>query len=187
MTDAFDDRRKTLEEGFFKKQNESLLRKMKESSERAASKEEIRQHTGIANEKLLDALAAMKLGAGATMVMSMLPVIEVAWADGVVTEKERAVLLEQSSSLGIKPGSDAFLFLAHWLDERPDPSWYKLWVEYIEGVCSKLSAEKKATFKAELLGRARHVAEASGGVLGLGWAVSAAEKKVLDRLAKAFD
>ncbi len=187
MTDAFDDRRRVLEEDFFKKQNESLLKKMKESSARAATKNELRQQTGISDDKLLESLADMKLGSGATMMMSMLPVIEVAWADGVISDKERSVVLEQAAGLGIKPHSDAFLFLAQWLDERPDPSWNKLWVEYVKGICSKLSAEKKATFKSELLGRARHVAEASGGVLGLGWSVSAAEKKVLDRLAKAFD
>ena len=40
--------------------------------------------------------------------------------------------------------------------------------------------------KREVLGRAQRVAEATGGILGIG-KVSAAEQRVLDEIAKAFD
>lgn len=186
MTDAFEDRRRVLEEEFFKKQNEALLKKMKDAAQRAATRDELRTLTGIAQEHLLDALSTLKVGSSAALVISMFPLIEVAWADGKVSEVERKVLLEQANSLGIKTGTPAANFLAQWLEERPDASWEKLWFEYVGAVCEKMPADDKALLKAEVMGRARHVAEASGGVLGLGWQVSSAEQKVLDTLSQAF-
>ena len=87
--DAFDDRRRALEEEFFKKQNEALLKKLNEESSKAHSKEDITRLTGISNQKVLETLAEMKLGSAATLVMSMFPLIEVAWADSALVEELR--------------------------------------------------------------------------------------------------
>jgi len=184
--DAFDDRRRALEEEFFKKQNETLLKKLNEESSKAHSKEDIARLTGISNQTVLDTLAEMKLGSAATLVMSMFPLIEVAWADGVLDAHERKVVLEQASNVGIKPGSDAGAFLARWLDEQPEFAWHALWSDYVRELSKKLTPESREMLKNELLGRARLVAEASGGVMGLGFNVSAAEKKVLEKLERAF-
>lgn len=185
-TDAFDERRRALEEQFFKKQNEALIHKMKEAAARSVSRAEIKALTGISQDRLLDVLADMKLGAAATMVVSAYPLVAVAWADGTVTDKERRVVMAQAGALGIKPGSEASLFLSQWLEERPEESWHQVWADYVGELCARLKPEDRALLKAEVLGRALHVAEASGGVLGKGWSVSAAEKAALATLEKAF-
>lgn len=182
----FEDRRRALEEQFFLKQNEALVRKLKEASARSATRAEIQELTGISQPHLLDALADMKVGSAATLVMSMFPLIEVAWADGAVSEQEQRLVLEQANALGIRVGTEASIFLAHWLDERPDETWHTLWTQYMGELCQLMSADDRVLLKNELLGRARHVAEASGGILGRGWSVSGAERAVLDRLALAF-
>jgi tellurite resistance protein len=120
-------------------------------------------------------------------MMSMLPLVEVAWADGEIDAKERQVLLEQSSALGIKQGTEAALFLSHWLDERPLPSWHQAWANYVGALTKVMKKADAERLKTDVLGRARLVAEASGGILGLGFAVSAAERTCLEQLAKAFD
>lgn len=183
----FDERRRSLEEQFFQRQNEALVRKLREAASRNATRDEIRELTGISQQHLLDALADMKVGAAATLVMSVFPLIEVGWADGNVSDKERRVVLEQAASIGIAPGTEASLFLAHWLDERPDERWRQLWLEYVRELCRLMPEEDRALLKSELLGRARHVAEASGGIFGRGWSVSAPEREALERLARAFD
>ncbi len=184
--DAFDDRRKALEEEFFKKQNETQLKKLHDAVVRVSTKEDIARLTGINNPGVLNALADMKLGQAATLVMSMYPLVEMAWADGTLDPKERQVLLEQASNLGIKQGSEAATFLARWLDEQPELSWHGLWADYVRELSKKLSAGDRELLKNEILGRARLVAEASGSLLGFGFGMSQAEKHALERLEQAF-
>ncbi len=184
--DALDDRRKALEEQFFKKQNESLTQKLKDDAAMATSKEDITRLTGISNQTVLTHLAEMKVGSAATLVMSMYPLIEVAWADGVLDERERKVVLEQAANVGIKPESEAGVFLARWLDEQPEFAWHALWADYVRELLKKMPVESRDLLKNEVLGRARLVAEVSGGLMGLGFNVSAAEKRVLEKLERAF-
>lgn len=185
-SDAFDDRRKALEDQFFKQQNEAALQKLKDQQAKAATKEEITRLTGITNAAVLDSLANLKLGGAAIVVMSMFPLVEVAWADGSLDEKERKALLQEAERAGIKPGSEAALLLANWLDERPELSWLQLWTDYVSELTKKLNHEDRELLKNEVLGRARLVAEASGGFLGVGFTVSAAEKRALEKLEAAF-
>lgn len=185
-SDAFDDRRKALEDQFFKQQNDAALQKMKDQQARAATKEEIQRLTGISNPVVLDALSNLKLGGAAVMVMSMFPLVEIAWADGKVDDKERRIVLQQAENVGIAQGTEAALLLAQWLDEKPELSWHQLWTDYVAELVKKMKTEDRELLKNEVLGRARIVAEASGGLLGAGFAVSGAEKRVLEKLEKAF-
>lgn len=186
-SDAFDDRRKALEEQFFKQQSEAALQKLKDQQARAATKDEIQRLTGISNPVILDALANLKLGGAAVMVMSMFPLVEVAWADGKVDDKERLVVLQQAENVGIAKDSEASLLLAQWLDERPEQSWHQLWADYVSELVKRMKTEDRELLKNEVLGRARLVAESSGGMLFSGFAVSAAEKRVLEKLSLAFN
>ncbi|MCA2978381.1 MAG: TerB family tellurite resistance protein [Myxococcaceae bacterium] len=185
-SDAFDDRRKALEDQFFKQQNDAALQKLKEQQVRAATKEELTRLTGITNAAVLDALASLNLGGAAVLVMSMFPLVEVAWADGKVDDKERRVVLQQAENVGIGSSSEGALLLARWLDEKPELTWHQLWADYVGALVQQMKPEDRELLKNEVLGRARLVAEASGGLLGAGFAVSAAERRVLERLEQAF-
>ena len=52
-------------------------------------------------------------------------------------------------------------------------------------LAAQLSPSQRTALRAELVERARHVAEAAGGFLGLG-SVSEAEKQVIAELEKPF-
>ena len=60
------------------------------------------------------------------------------------------------------------------------------WKDYVRALAETMSAEDRRFFKGRVLDRARGVAEAAGGFLGIGSKVSAPEQKVLDELASAF-
>jgi hypothetical protein len=53
-------------------------------------------------------------------------------------------------------------------------------------VNKQLEPHERKRVRDALLQRARAVAEASGGFLGLGPRISASEQRVLDRIAEAF-
>lgn len=184
--DAFDDRRKALEEQFFQNHEKALVQKMKDAAAKQSSREELQRLTGIANEQVLDALAGLKMGGAATLVMSLYPIIEVAWADGVIDARERTVISDLAKTIGLEKDSPAFEYLQKWLDEKPELSWQTLWADYVKALCAKMKPDDKALLKATVLGRARVVAEASGGFMGLAFRMSEAEKKVLEKLELAF-
>jgi hypothetical protein len=56
----------------------------------------------------------------------------------------------------------------------------------VKALVALMKPDDVALLKATVLGRARVVAEASGGFLGLAWRLSDAEARALDRLALAF-
>ena len=76
--------------------------------------------------------------------------------------------------------------LEGWLGHRPDGRLLEAWGEYIVGLCSKLEPSEKHALRDEVIGRARAVARATGGFLGLGNPISAEEEIVLQELEKAF-
>ncbi|MFZ5441023.1 MAG: hypothetical protein ACOZQL_13530 [Myxococcota bacterium] len=184
--DAFDDRRKALEDQFFQKHDQNLVQKMKDAALKQASRDELQRLTGIANLQVLEALADLKLGGAATLVMSLFPIIEVAWADGVIDQRERTVIADLARTIGLEKDSPAYEYLTKWLDEKPELAWLDLWTDYVKALCAKMKPDDKALLKATVLGRARVVAEVSGGFMGLAFRVSDAEKKVLDKLEAAF-
>jgi len=185
-SDAFDDRRKALEEQFFQQHEKELVQKLKDAAEKKHSREELQKLTGIANEQVLDALSELKLGGAATLVMSLYPIIEVAWADGVIDAKERAVIGDLAKTIGLEKDSPAAAYLSKWLEEKPELSWFDLWANYVKALVAQMKPDDKAMLKATVLGRARVVAEASGGFMGLAFRMSDAEKKVLEKLELAF-
>lgn len=187
MAESLDDRRKSLEEQFFKKHDAELVQKMKDAAEQEASKAELQKLTGITDEAVLEALAALKIGGAASLVMSLFPVVEVAWADGVIDEKERQALLDASKSIGVEQGTPAFEFLSKWVSEKPELAWFDLWAGYVKALVANMKPDDKAMLKATVLGRCRTMAELSGGFLGLAFRLSDAEKRVMAKLESAFD
>jgi hypothetical protein len=61
------------------------------------------------------------------------------------------------------------------------------WGEYIVDLCANLGEGEKTLVKEDIIGRARAVAKAAGGFMGLGSKISAEEEIVLIELEKAFD
>jgi hypothetical protein len=186
-TDSLDDRRKALEEQFFQQHEKELVQKLKDAAAKEASRDELQHLTGINDPAVLDTLASLKLGGAATLVMSVYPVIEVAWADGQMDEKEKAAVLDAAKQIGVVQGTPAMEFLQKWLSEKPEPSWHTLWADYVKALVKNMKPDDKALLKATVLGRALAVAESSGGFLGLAFRVSGAEKAVLAKLEAAFN
>jgi len=109
----------------------------------------------------------------------------VAWADHAVHDDEHAAVLRAAEESGVAPGSPARQLLDEWLDERPSPALLEAWKSYVAALDGVLDAATRTALRDDLLRRARHVAEAAGGFLGMK-KVSAGEQKMLDALEQAF-
>lgn len=187
MTDEFlGDRRAALEEAFFAKQNALLRQKLKDSWEARAKKEALAAASGIADDTVLERLAALGIGPDTTAALSLVPLVAVAWADGSIDEKERRAILSGAEAAGLGKQDVGYQLLERWLAERPSPELLASWKDYTAALSATLSHEARGALKQALLARARAVAEAAGGFLGIGRKVSAAEEAVLNELASAF-
>jgi len=180
------ERRKALEEEFFRKENARLaadlhLKRLSEESKAAMSR-----LSGIADDAVLDKLVELGIGAETLAALTLVPLVEVAWADAKMDARERDAILKGAEAQGVAPGSAAFALLQDWLDERPAPRLLAAWRDYIGALCEEMLPEDRKALKREVLSRARTVAEAAGGFLGLGGRVSREEEQVYGILETAF-
>jgi hypothetical protein len=181
-----DDRRKALEEEFFARQNQRLLRELQETTAAQERLEALAAASGITDPAVLQGLATIGLDSDTVAALTLVPLIEVAWADGRLESKEQSALLAAAEQAGLRKGSPGYLLLAEWAKERPSPQILAAWKAYVVALSSTLDAQAKQALKQDLLGRARAVAEATGGFLGLGSRISSAEQAVLTELEQAF-
>jgi hypothetical protein len=89
--------------------------------------------------------------------------------------------------LGHGPDSASYHLLEHWMDEPPSPELFAAWRNYVAAILDTMpSTGEKLTLQEWLMGRARRVAAAAGGVLGV-HAISKSEQAALEALQNAFD
>jgi hypothetical protein len=80
-----------------------------------------------------------------------------------------------------------YALLKEWLRQRPPPTLLEAWQHYVQGLCATLSPRERAELKDDLLSRARSVAEATGGFLGLTSRVSREERAIIEKMEAAFE
>ena len=180
---AFDGRR--MEDSFFIQQDKELIEKQKALMRLKKTKEELRGVSGINNDAVLQKLVELEIRPETLVPLSVIPLVAVAWADGSVSKNEEASVLAGARAMGIHEDSAGYGLLKSWLARKPSKGMLEAWSQYVRGIGEKMTAQEKEKLKHELLSKARQVAEASGGVLGMN-AVSPEEKAVLAEMEKAF-
>lgn len=184
--DLLGNRARTLEDRFFLEQDRILIEKHRELKRMQESRQALSAVSGVTNEKVLQRLVELDIQAETLASLAVVPLVEVAWADGRIDDREREAIKRASAESGLAKGSPDFELLDRWLSHRPGPELLEAWHHYVQGLCELLTPEEKEALRADFVGRARRVAEAAGGFLGLTSGVSAGEQRILDRLDSAF-
>jgi len=182
---ALEERGRALENQFYEKQDKEKLAAMKEKLEDQASKEDLRKASGMTDDAVLDKLVHLGLKANTIAALSLVPLIEVAWADGEIQDNERTAILQGAHGKGLEQGTDGYELLQTWLKAKPSSDLLDAWEAYIKALASQLNDEQNRLLKNQIVGFAKMVAAAAGGFLGIG-RVSASEEKVLARIESAF-
>ncbi|MEE9559579.1 MAG: hypothetical protein V3V64_02240 [Acidiferrobacterales bacterium] len=179
-------RRKALEDSFFAKENEKLRQALQEKKSAQANREALSAASGVTDDTVLDELIALDISSDTLAALSLVPLVEVAWADGSIDEKERSAILAAAAHAGLERDGASYQLLQGWLAVQPESKVLAAWKDYVAALSNTLSADANAALKQDLLGRARSVAEAAGGFLGLGSKISSAEQAMLNELEQAF-
>jgi hypothetical protein len=180
-----EEQRRRLEDTFFLEKDKVLIEQLRTMKKMRETKTALAEVSGIKNDAVLEKLLALQIRPETLAALSLVPLVEVAWADGSVSKEEEAAVLRAAESIGVKKGNIDHPLLKEWLMVKPPSTLLEAWDHYIAGLCEKLSTSEIAALKADILGHARSVAEASGGLLGIG-AVSKEEKEVLKKMEASF-
>lgn len=178
---------RVLEESFFQTKNAELLGDFREHLAKLERKEQLADACGIHDEAVLERLAALKIGPETLAAVALVPLVEVAWADGKVQADEHAAVMKAAEHAGIQRDDDAFALLDDWLNHRPTPEMLEAWKRYVVGLCDAMDDDDADRLKHDLLDRARAVAQETGGFLGFGKRLNPADAAMLEELERAFD
>jgi hypothetical protein len=184
--DIFKEREHSLEEGYFRQHEAKLIEKLRER----AKVDEIVEALAVKLQTDDPALVRRIMALGVTLdtgaAFLLAPLVQVAWAEGAVTDREREKVLRIATERGIDTSSPAYTQLQEWLRTRPADAVFDTAIETIKTGISVLTPAERADRVKRIVDACREVASASGGLgrlLGLGTGVSSEEESILDAMA----
>ena len=187
MASLLDDRRRALEESFFAKKNEQLLDDLRAELAQADRKRALAESAGIDDENTLDLLLEADISATSIIAFKLLPLIEVAWADDSIDQRERDAILSAAEAGGIQSSEVTYQLLQNWLHQPLTEELKTAWRAYAGALAESLSESQYEAFRSEVLGKAHEVAQSAGGILGIGNKISSVEERVMADLRRAFE
>ena len=181
------ERGRALENEFFEKQNRHLIEDLRAAKQRGEDRAELARACGVEEARVLDMLLDCDVSAETVPALVLVPLLMVAWANMNVARAERFAILEAAADYGIEAGTPAYALVEEWLKTRPPDALIDAWHDYVEILRQVMDPADREEFAASTMRRAREVAQAAGGVLGIGPKTSRQEQAALDRLERAFD
>ena len=177
---------KALEDAFFAKENARLLQQLRDRAKQQERRAAMREVVRVDDDALIDRLIGLGLEPGTMLALQLVPLAAVAWADGQIEPRERDAVLKAAAAQGVTSDSVAGQMLNSWLVQQPSAELVDAWTSHMRALWPLLSPKERADVRASALERARSVAEAAGGFLGLTSRISPQEKAVLDGLAQTL-
>ncbi len=180
--DPLRERGRALEAEYFHRKDQELIARIRARAAAQATERELGELTGIDDADILHELQVLGFTPGTIALLPLMPVLQVAWAEGGVTPIERDLIEQLATARGIAPGSEADAQLMDWLANRPSDEIFdgatrltRALLDAGSPIVGELTAEA-------LVHHCEQVAAASGGIFGRG-RVSRDEKALLESIA----
>lgn len=185
--DGFAERKRALEEDYFRKKEQELIEQMRRRTLAQAERQELAALTGVADEEILTTLQELGYTRETVRLLYLVPLVQVAWASGKVTEREREMVLEAANLCGMGEGSQVHQQLTEWLDERPEQEFFDQTLRLIRDITETLPTDKRQAGRNSLVTFCTNIAAASGGILGFGNKISQSEQEVIEQIATELE
>jgi hypothetical protein len=185
LKDSLKERGRALEEGYFRAQDAKLLERLREDAKLEEIVLALAEMLQVEDPDLLRRVIALGVRLETGPAFLLAPMVQVAWAEGKVTEGERQTVLSFAAERGVAAGSPAHAQLLKWLEERPSDELFDAAMAVLRSGLAHLPAEEREERLRHMVQACHKVAEASGGLarlLGLGSGVSAEEEAVLEAI-----
>jgi hypothetical protein len=179
--DIFAERGRSLEEDYFRKKDRELIDKMRKAAAAEQARSEMGQKVGITDPALLAELEALGFTPDTVVLLPLVPLLQVAWAEGGISSAERALIVQLARSRGIADGSAADRQLGDWIAANPGEKVFAQATRLIRAMLETSAGEQTVTAD-DIVKQAEAIAAASGGILGIN-RISAEERQLLASLA----
>ena len=180
------DREKAMEANYFRQQDERLLETLRQKAKLDEIALALAGKLRVDNPDLLERVRALGINADNAPAFLIAPLVQVAWAEGVVSDRERKCVLRLARDRGVEDGSPAATQLAAWLDERPAEKLFETAVAVIKYGLEVLDPHERDERIKKLVDACHEVAAASGTelakLLGLGDGVSKLQSQSRDQI-----
>jgi hypothetical protein len=180
--DAFAERGRSLEEEYFHRKEKEVIEKMRVRAADEEQRRRLGQQVGVADEEVLRDLQDLGYTPETVMMLYLVPVIQTAWAEGGVSQKERDLIVKAARSRGITEGTPCDQQLNMWLSIRPSDEVFEKSLRAIRTILQAQSADAREASEKDLLSLATAIAAASGGIVGFR-AVSEEERQILAHIS----
>jgi uncharacterized tellurite resistance protein B-like protein len=139
----------------------------------------------MTDEELAEALRGLGMDQSTWRALALLPLVQVAWADGHVQEAEQDMILELAAT-HYHLDDDGQLLLKNWLHHAPSPSYVRRGQQVLVALCQHEDEDFDRTHLDDVVRLSTEVAKAAGGFFGFG-AIDRAEAEAVERIAEALD
>ncbi|MBO0798818.1 MAG: hypothetical protein J2P31_08330 [Blastocatellia bacterium] len=183
----FQKREYWLEEVYFRKRDQELVEKLHRRRARQAENRQMAEIAGVSDQDVIDALQDLGYTAKTVQLLYFVPLVQVAWSEGGVADRERATILNLASTRGIEAGSIAQQQLIQWLTVKPSEQFFEDNLHAIRVIFASLPPEQRESRRQQLLDSCHHVASAvEGGIMGRAQ-ISESEHLLIDHIVREID
>lgn len=142
----------------------------------------------MTDAELIDELHYLGIDEGNSRVVALLPLVQVAWADGKLQDAERSAI-HKIANEGAFATSDGERVLDGWLSNAPSQAYFQRGHRVIVELARRgggLESGVTGDTIDVVLGYCETVARAAGGLFGLMFSVDANERRAITEIAVAL-
>ena len=176
---------KAHEDSYHLNHDEVLIEKFRAQLAKRKATEGLQAKTGLTDASILARLSDLGITADTLPILHLLPLLDVAWADGEIQETEKNLLLEAAHLTGVTSGPALKLFEG-FLNQPPEQELVAAATDFISLLLCVLTEQEQQVIKTNLVDFAWRIADACGGVFGLWGRVEDSEKRALTRIAESL-
>jgi hypothetical protein len=181
--DKFAQREHWLEEEYFGKKNQELIQKLRERREREDDRRKMAEMLGVDDQEVLEALQDLGYTSETIQLLHIVPLVEVAWTEGGVADREREMIFKIAEARGIQPDSVAYEMLSHWLENKPSERFFDNSLRAIRVLFDLLPEEQRLAGRRDLIAYCSQIASAvTSGIFGRG-GINDEERALIARIA----
>lgn len=174
------------EEEYFQREDIEKKAKMRRERQLKALRQEERENIARklnTSEKVAEEAMELGFDAETARVLPLIPLIQVAWADGKVTGRQFDKVKAKAKKFGVEADTPAYEFLELLLTEQPTGVYFDRVNKVIRSIVDE---DPGGDIRSNVLSWSKAVAESSGGFFGLTNPISKNERAVLDEFAELF-
>jgi hypothetical protein len=179
----FEEIGKGREEAYFRQKEAELIERLRRRFHEEQDRERLADQVGVHDKQILSAFEELGFTRETVTILHLVPLVQVAWSDGGVSEGERSKIHEIAALRGVTPGTPGYVLLERLLHTRPSEHAFATCWRIIRAMFAAWPEEKRRSVEVSLPAYAAEVAHVSGGLLGFR-SISTEERTALQRLAR---